>query len=69
MYQYTLMEGDMNKNIIIVTIGNVIKVGLFVLLAIHFDLWWLSLFSLLFLADYKFTSMKESSKDDEKREP
>ena len=54
----------MNKNIIIVTIGNVIKVGLFILLAIHFELWWVSLFSLLFLTEYKFTKANQSDEND-----
>lgn len=58
----------MNKHIIIITIGNVIKVGLFVLLAIHFKLWWISLFSLLFLADYKLSVTRRSDKDDEKKD-
>ena len=58
----------MNKNIIIVTIGNVIKVGLFILLAIHFELWWVSLFSLLFLAEYKSTKANQSDENDTENE-
>jgi hypothetical protein len=58
----------MNKNIIIITIGNVIKVGLFVLLAIHFGLWWISLLSMLFLTDYKFIPIRKEDKNEKKSE-
>lgn len=44
--------------LLIATIKNIIIVALFIFLAIFFNKWWLSLFSIFFWSGYKVESKK-----------
>ena len=45
-----------NKDILIVSIANVIKIICWIILAIVFDKWWIALFSLLFITSLQYKS-------------
>lgn len=45
---------DEIKAVIFVQATNLMKVALFVLLARCFEKWWIALFALLFMTDYKY---------------
>ena len=53
-----------NKNVLIVCIENILTIGLFVFLAIHFKHWWIVLFSLLFMTYVEHKEIKEKDNDD-----
>ena len=61
MVEYGLCGCIGGIGMIVVVLGNVAIVGVFAFLAIHFNKWWIVLFSILLMMGYK---MSDDENDD-----